>query len=279
MSDDLLDIEYSLHVELVVPTTFVEEFEDRVVEFLNEDGFNRIVNTGDDRSMAKMDTKRLVLALKSKNPFVPKPGQQPTVEAFLSRVDRNEKFIRYVHVWSIEDIRELDLVRLMRLCAADDLYRKIDALVVDESQEFIVKINTPVVPGRSNTYVRSVQRFRSFDVGGYLFSVGALRNVLSDQGVYHVGQYQAVTGKLNAVFDFWNLTGAAGRATSPDVIGALKAVGLNPTLVSKYVDPPDRQPIEPPENEFFQPYLKPESEALAKAVANKQLDHLLSPAR
>jgi hypothetical protein len=195
-----------------------DAFEDAVAAFLVKGGFARL-----DPS----SKKDLVMALRSDKAF-PYDGfnkyEPALVDPSQLRVDTRAKLpsldtsnvnapstkntLRYVHLWRIRDIAELDLVRLMTLSGDDDLYLKVDALVVRETQNFVTRLTLPNHTGeipqqRDVNIVRITRYIPTRDLGDFVFSFGGFLPILEADGIELIGTFQSVTGTLNIVTEFW----------------------------------------------------------------------------
>jgi hypothetical protein len=199
--------DYHLMVDLVVRASDSPEFEKRVREFLLAGGFCRIDPA--------VDRKTLVLAIRTVEPFTYK-SSQTTGGTLVSRDDRfaakseKEKLLhRYVHIWKTPNLTNLDLARIMRLSGDDKAYMDIDALVLDEIQDFVVRVGFEegrglLAPEPDGQYVvRAKRRFASADLGPYLFKIGIFFPALKQQNIQSLGLYQNATGPLNTVSEFW----------------------------------------------------------------------------
>jgi hypothetical protein len=256
------DIDHFLHVDLLVQDGDAPKFEERVAEFLKEGGFGRIVQEGDDDELKSFSGKELVLGLKSTRPLpllytpsVAVPGAPaPSTKGSLS-------VFRYVHVWRVPQLTDVNLVRLMRLCAADKLYRELDALVVDESQDFAVRIDLPQGGDNQGVFLRSIDRFPSFDLGRYVFDIGLLLPKLyAERDIVSFRQFQSVTGTINSVIGFWHVPGDYAGS------GDLKAQFQHDRTLPKdlRIDPSAPPPLELPAAASF-------VEALASYLSPDQI--------
>ena len=198
MSTDDSTSDYYLHVDLVVPEKDSAQYEDLIRRFVKEGSFRRIDPTCDD--------KILVLALKAAS-AIPFSGHLPPPGAPYQRSEASDqKVVRYVNLWRVPNLNNLDLARLMRLSGDDSLYMEIDSLVIEERQNFVVRAGWDyAAPSGSDSqnYVRSIKRFASADLGEFFFKAGALFPILKDNGWYPLGHFQSVTGTLNTVVEFW----------------------------------------------------------------------------
>jgi len=198
-----------LQVELIVHQDDQPEFERRVKEFLDNDGFDRF----DEDS-----NKHLVLALRTPEPIVYSGylRRQSSVlqrkDEFVTRgkqvPDSEPCFFRYVHLWRLGQITDLDLARLMRLSADDKEYRAIDNLVVRETQDVVFRVpwlsDLPEISGEGRlNLVRITRQLSPRELGTYLFSLGALIPTLERDGYHTMGLFQNITGLLNTVTEYW----------------------------------------------------------------------------
>lgn len=204
------DTDYFLHVNITVPEDKHLEYERLVTEFVAEPApFKRF---------SKKANYSLDLALRSKDPF--QFQDSPQAWALSSRADfskraagyhdsmleRQPMVHQYVHVWSVPDIDDLDLARLMMKVADYKPYMDINSLILREEQVFVRKVKLPGAlddRGYGKNFVRLTRRFESKGIGPYLFKAGALVPELKRNGWYPLGQYQNVTGALNVVTEFW----------------------------------------------------------------------------
>lgn len=203
--------EYFLHVELIVPQGNADSFEKKVAEFLD-----RGKNAGFERSKpfkffdSDFDIE-LVMALKTREPF-----KFSGYESFQSgkgqfeMVDNRkgmESAHRYVHLWRLNSLSQLDIARVMTRSADDDIYAAIDAQVIRETQNLVLRVQwlsgQPRMDRGKKKFVRAVRHFKSKDLGTYLFKVGALFPLLAEKGYQTLGHFQNVTSELNTVTEFW----------------------------------------------------------------------------
>jgi hypothetical protein len=172
-----LQTAYHLMVDLLVTEERHKDFEDKVKDFMLAGGFCRIDPA--------VDRKTLVLALRTDQQF------------------------SYIHMWKTPNLTNLDLARIMRLSGDDQAYMEIDGLVVDEIQDFVVRVGfnegSQLLPPEPDGpfMVRAKRRFLSEDLGNYLFHVGMLFPALKNRGIQSFGLYQNATGPLNTVSEFW----------------------------------------------------------------------------
>jgi len=208
--------EYYLHVDITVPETQCEDFEKKSATFLRP--------RYPFKKFSEKANYELVLALASE-PFAHSPG--------LTKITQNDGEFRnsensqrdvfwdknasltvrkYVHLWTVPDIEDLDLARRMRQVADDPLYMSINALVFRETQAFVrrVKLTPPLELRKGEKFIRVTRRFLSKDIATYLFNAGVIEPTLRKAGWYMQGQYQNVTGTLNLVTEFWIIPPSAG---------------------------------------------------------------------
>ena len=213
-----------LQVDLLVPTNQAGKFEALSTEFHRGDaehhrgGFARIL--GDDSQPPRY---QLLLALRSTATFLYVDNERasgtgdkvsPFDKAFYrnSTIQAGTPVYRYVHLWKIRDDQDLNLAPLMRACGEDSLYLAIDALVLQETQNFISRVRTPggVAPfTEASRFVRTTRTLAHKDLGTYIFSEPMLYPPLEQAGWHNLGQYQTFSGPLNIVTEFW-------QTTSPD---------------------------------------------------------------
>jgi len=205
--------EYFLHVELIVPQANVATFEAKVKEFLDRGktaGFER------SKPFKFFDPSfdiELVMALKTPDAF-----QFSGYESFQSVKGQFEMFdhrkgmesvFRYVHLWRLNSLSQLDIARVMTRSADDVLYAEIDSQVVRETQNLVLRVQflsgQPTMDAGKGRFVRAVRHFRSSDLGKYLFKVGMLFPLLAKKHYRTLGHFQNVTSELNTVTEFWQV--------------------------------------------------------------------------
>jgi hypothetical protein len=210
--------DYRLHVDMLVTAEKAQAFEATMSLFLS---------TGAFRAFSEAFDNELVVALKAKHPFDYTPGagrghpQRATrsrASRFLSTGPYYEDRIntsapvqvyRYVHLWTIPHEDDLDLAKRMLYCSENELYMKLDSLVLLENQDLVrrVRWQDPIrklngdAPFR--TFVRAIRQLDYSCLGKYLFAVKALVPELERRGWYEFGQFQNITGSLNTVTEFW----------------------------------------------------------------------------
>lgn len=191
--------EYYLHVDLIVPASNEKEFEETVSEFLRRDGFRRLNPEFDNE---------LVLALKTPKPFVSSGYERfQSADSYQrdSRHEKKQQVFRYVNLWSVPDLNDLDLAQMMSRAADDELYTRLNSLVARELQNYVIRVQwlsgRPAVA--TNRVIRVTRQFTTENLGIYLFKIGALFPLLEENGWVTLGHYQNVTGPLNTVTEFW----------------------------------------------------------------------------
>jgi hypothetical protein len=195
--------EYFLHVELIVPANNVKPFEEKMKEFLNR-------NPAAFKFLDDDFNIDLVMALKTTESFRFNGYEryQSVKGQFESRGHREggQDVYRYVHLWRLAGVKELDIARVMSRSADDLLYNEIDALILRETQNLVLRVQwlagQPTMDG-GKRFVRVLRQFQSKDLGTYLFKVGALFPILEQKGYRTLGHFQNVTGELNTVVEFW----------------------------------------------------------------------------
>jgi hypothetical protein len=200
-----------LQVELIVHRDDMSDFESSVTDFLNDGGFDSI----DPES-----NKHLVLALRTKEAIAYRGYDRRQSDIVDSRDDfallRNDQtiapgekqFYRYVHVWRLGEVTDLDITRLMRLSADDDAYRHIDSLVVRETQDIVFGVpwlsRAPAFPlAKPIDVIRVTRQLATRELGAYLFSSGRFLPERAADGFNSLGYFQNVTGLLNTVTEYW----------------------------------------------------------------------------
>jgi hypothetical protein len=220
--------DYYLHVELFVKAGDENDFEAAVRRFVDEDGFERLDPEPDNR-------KHLLFALRSLKTFSYQGfGAYPAgVDGFRfderatrpslrfpspDKVEGAVTHRRYVHVWDVAGPKQLDLARLMKFCADDEIYLDVDSLVVRETQNFVTQVpwldagakEGPLPLGTK--VVRVTRQLATRDLGDFLFNLGGYLPTLQASGLILIGYYQNVTGTLNTLTEFWTMTGANNEA-------------------------------------------------------------------
>jgi hypothetical protein len=199
-------------VDLIVPEAQAKEFEQKVGEFLNR-------GADQGRGAFKYYDEKfdylLVLALKTPEPFIYEGNERKLATKHVEIRDRRLRYAeqdvpvpmhRYVHLWHVPDVEDLDFANVMRRSADDPLYVEIDKRVTREIQNFVARVQwLRQVPEDANgkRYVRVTRQFTAADLGTYLFKVGALFPALRNSGWHPIGHYQNITGPLNTVTEFW----------------------------------------------------------------------------
>jgi hypothetical protein len=195
---------YYLHVDLIVKDADAAEFEELSTKFLTEKGFQRL-------SPNFKGTLALALRTKDKFAFTGYAGFQGSeVESRdKTRIPDGTAFQRFVHLWQLPTLNDLDLGAVMTQAADDELYRAIDGLVVDEVQHYVSRApsTATLLSGHSGTlFTRATQLFKSKSLGPYLFSLGTIAPIMQSTGKAPwslFGAFQSVTGELNSIVEFW----------------------------------------------------------------------------
>lgn len=223
--------EYFLHVELIVEVGNYNKFEQKMHEFLTRGergGFKEIDPTiGID----------LVLAVRTPASFVYTgyTRYQSATDKFEARDDRgNAQVYRYIHLWRLQSDKEFDIAQAMARSADDELYGEIDALVLRETQNLVLRVQwlagQPAM-GDGRHFTRVVREFTTKNLGTYLFKVGALFPILESRGYKTLGTFQNVTGALGVVVEFW-------QSANDDLKGAARALEDAPAgFKEKLVEP------------------------------------------
>lgn len=229
-----------LHVDLIVPRARAAEFEDASRKFA-KDGFDRLIpGVG----------YKLVLALKSQESFpyraygrFTKFHGAPLKSEARTEAYRNQLFhssssaYRYVNVWGIPKGRDADLTSLMEKASDDPAYLRVEAVVVREVQEFVRLVKRPEGLPTLNggkLFERRVSRFKTHELIPYLFRSSMLFPVHETRGLHHLGQFQSVTGVLNSVTEFWQVS-PKSRARSS--LAASLGPGLSRELIDRMPTP------------------------------------------
>jgi hypothetical protein len=222
--------EYILQAEIVVAAKNAPRFERLVLEFFDRKGFTRLHPEFD---------ARLLLGLRTIDPF-PFGGNdaslRPNARMRIDNRMRDDRLAhRYVHVFHLPDLQDLDLAQIMVCCADDPLYNEINAQVVQEVQNFRTRVKFPVAvspaaPGKQYYHVE--RQFQVKNLGAYLFGLGACFPALERHGWKNLGLHQAITGELNTVAEFWELP---AEESERDVLEVLAA--KEPHLFRVMVEP------------------------------------------
>lgn len=211
--------EYHLHVDILVPKDDADTFEQLAKKFLAppRNGFQHLDPDCNNE---------LLLALRGRAfeyPHAHERRLSPTPSATNEYYEvhkgekpaKHEPLVRFVQLWRVPDLRDLDIRHMMLLCADDPLYRSIDSLVVSEIQNYAVRVRlrAPFIPPKDGTghYIRVIKRFEAAKAGQYLGSLGALLPALERKGWYNVGVFQLVTGPLNTIIEFWQAPRRSAR--------------------------------------------------------------------
>jgi hypothetical protein len=191
--------QYFLHVDLTVGNGQGPEFEKQIKAFIANGAFGQV--------NSEYATMRLVLALKD-----PNAG-------------------KYVHMWQIPNLSQLDIVELMQFCADTPSYINIDKLVTSEQQELVYReeFGLLAIPkGLPNLKTMRVShQFTAQKLADY---VGQMIPLFPDLAVANTPWYNActalsVTGQLRTVTEFWQTQSPVASVTAlldaADTVGSL----------------------------------------------------------
>jgi hypothetical protein len=217
--------EYFLHVDMMLAPDKADTFDKLMGQFLTSGGFGQLFSG------------HLLLALKSEGP-VPYPGYALTtvpLDVATIAPPAEPKAIRYVHLWSVPAVEDLDLARAMTQSGDNLLYLQIHGMVLAEAQNLVVYVDPAAGKARlpeldkdhrekfteDTRFVRKTRHFTPVNLQAYLHGLNALaplvRSSTKTAAWRYVGDFQGVTGELNTVVEFWiNNHGAAGAATCDD---------------------------------------------------------------
>ena len=254
---------YRLLVDMYVPQDDAPKFEERMGYFLNKKGGFRFFSPDFDNE--------LVFALKGLAPSSPQdfkktadiPAGKSPAARFLAATQEPYRDPRpgsqaplqhYVHLWTVPDLGDLDLAARMQFCSEDKEYMHLDELVVQETQNFVRRVcwlEQPSKPQDDMHFVRATRRLTYSKLGSYLLQLRALTPSLKLRGWDQLGQFQAVTGTLNTVTEFWQ-TKKLG-ALDPSSFAKGSHLGVRAMKVA--TDPISVQL----ETFKFAPYFKPDS--------------------
>lgn len=195
--------EYVLHAEIVVPLHRAQRFEALVGEFLDKGAFARLDPEFD---------AQLLFGLRTPEPF-DFAGNETLAGSSVclrsdSRLSKDKQAHRYTHVFTVPDLQDMDLARIMVRSADDHLYTEINRLTVQEVQNFRTRVRLDRAPNlpRERKQIFYVERqFASKNLGAYIFGIGACFPALEDEGWKNLGIYQAVTGELNTLTELWEM--------------------------------------------------------------------------
>lgn len=207
--------DYRLLVDLLVAEENAEQFERVMEEFLAKGAFRRFRDSFDNE---------LILALKGPAPTLHsyarlRPGAAP------GTADPSARFLvapprvihaqssqpmvpmrRYVNFWSIPDMDDLDLAARMQFCSEDELYMRLDALVTQETQQFVRRVRWQQQPCPTKAtmgFVRVTRQLGYGKLGRCLLQLRGLTPFLEAHGWEQLGQFQSITGTLNTTTEFW----------------------------------------------------------------------------
>ncbi len=220
-----MDHIYYLQVDMMVDTNQTKTFEDEMKLFLTTGGFGpRFTGT-------------LTLALKSQTPTnidVPGPSDVPYPGYALDTVavspspavataPGGRTATRYVHLWRLPAIADLDLARVMTAAGDNLTYMKIHGMVLAEAQNVVVYADpstdtNAILPKpnqlhtkatRTTMFVRKTRRFSPLDIQLWLQGLITIAPLVRANDAKfkskwcYVGDFQEVTGELNSVSQLW----------------------------------------------------------------------------
>jgi hypothetical protein len=207
--------DYRLLVDMLVAEEKTDQFEQVMGEFLARGAF---------RFFHPRFDNELVLALRGPEPSLHsyaklRPGaardtRDPAARFLVAppRVTRDQPsqvdvpMRRYVHLWSVPDMDDLDLAARMQFCSEDELYMHLDELVTQETQQFVRRVRwqqQPCKPKSNMNFVRVTRQLGYKNLGRCLLQLRALLPFLEVHGWENLGQFQAITGTLNMTTEFW----------------------------------------------------------------------------
>ncbi len=205
---------YRLLVDMYVPEHDAPKFEERMGDFLKRGGFRFFSPDFDDELVFALKSLALSSPPDLKKTDHIAPGKPPA-DRFLAatqelyrdpRPGSHAPMQHYVHFWTIPSLDDLDLATRMQFCSEDQEYMHLDELVVQETQNFVRRVcwlEQPSKPQDDMYFVRATRRLPYSLLGAYLFQLPALAPSLKLRGWDQLGQFQAVTGTLNTVTEFW----------------------------------------------------------------------------
>jgi hypothetical protein len=150
----------------------------------------------------------------------------------------------YVHLWSVPSVTSLDLANVMNDSRDNPLYKKIDAYVALETQEFIVhddQVDTrpgATVGGRLATPARGKSRFvrvvhqcrNSAEYGVYAADIISFVIYVENRGWDCLGVFWSVTGQLNTFTEFWRIPAKADEKLKTMIAAAKEGGAPNEVL-------------------------------------------------
>jgi hypothetical protein len=133
---------------------------------------------------------------------------------------------RYVHVWDVPD--PPDVAALMEQLADSSEYAKVSALVLQESQNLVLNgIRTDTTIGYDDTVIMFRRQLLQKDLGSFLFTSDLVLPQIQNKKWRSLGRFQAVTGYLNSVTEFW----VVENGGVPDFEKLIKSLELTPEHV------------------------------------------------
>jgi hypothetical protein len=219
--------QYFLHVESIVAANKSEEYENNMVVFRGSDPnhqfFANIVS----------DCKyKLCLGLRTDKPFKdPRQGlaslsgaeRGPAFEH--SRLGPDRMVYRHINVWKIDALDAVKLAEMMRICSDNELYMKINRLLLSESQNFVRGVAWQLPPSRwrsaqgaKHELFRVVRTFGQTKAGQYLFDLLGLMPLFESQGLHLICQFQPITGLLGTIYEYWETD---GKGEVPEKLDAI----------------------------------------------------------
>lgn len=230
--------DYYLMAEVFVERRLKTRFENAMHTFLKLGGFREI----DPRFQ-----HLLVLGVRSPThfDFVPHGRFQGPKGTFSAR-DRDgaqgKSAYRYLHLWNIPRLRDLDLATVMEQCADYKPYMTIDGFVAEEVQNVVYRVRwfsttEPVIDLTNPNFVRVTRQFLSKDLGNYLFNVAALFPAAEAAGWKIVGHFQNVTGTLNTVTELWQPPTKLAAAYKLGILADAFSLKLDPAARKLFIEP------------------------------------------
>jgi hypothetical protein len=214
--------EYFLHVDMIVrDNDDATKFERLMTQFLGQGGLSPLYT--------------LQLALKSKHAFNYK-GYKANLGSQGTHVHdprEDTRVYRYVHLWRIPDLHDLDLAFAMTRFGDNTLYTEIHSLPITEVQNLLIRVasnDARIAPIKQDQdFVRATRHFSPRTIQGYLHGLNVLVPILTAQaqgkagrgprGAPHwhsIGNFQCITGELNSAVEIWQTDRGTERAASFD---------------------------------------------------------------
>lgn len=205
---------YRLLVDMYVPPDNVHKFEGLMEDFLKRGGFRFFSPDFDNELVFALKSLTLASPPDRKKMESTPPGKSPagrflaaTKEPYRDPQPGSDAPMQhYVHLWTVPDLGDLDLATRMQFCSEDKVYMHLDELVAQETQDLVRRVcwlEQPSTPDVGMYFVRATRRLEYSKLGSYLLQLRALTPSLKAQGWDQLGQFQAVTGTLNTVTEFW----------------------------------------------------------------------------